>query len=653
MSSFVSEKNSLTFRLENLTIVIEPFGKNAFRVRQSMLPALPNRDCALIPQKNVVTKTVINETSATISNTDLQASLDAWGNVSFKRISNLPSDVQLLSEFHKHFATTTGDVSEIILDFKAHDEERFFGLGQHAHGMLDQKGCIIDLRQVNTQIAIPVLISNRGYGFIWHDPSTGRVELGRNRTRWVADASRGIDYVVFAGDTYADLMNSYAKITGMPTVLPKWAAGFWQCKLRYRNQEELLTVAREYKKRNLPLSVIVIDFFHWTMLGDFKFDSKHWPDPKAMVDELKSMGVELVVSIWPMVNHNSENYPEMKKQGMLVRCERGVSAQHEFIDTYPDGKVFSQYYDATNPKTMKFVWDAVKKNYYDYGIRVFWLDNCEPDIQPADFENIRFHLGNGKEVACIYPLLNEKGFYEGLESVGEKEIVTLCRSGWLGSQKFGSIIWSGDIQSTFESLHDQIRAGLNMAMSGIPWWTTDIGGFHNGNPKEPEFQELIIRWFQYGVFCPIFRLHGVREPANFTSVPDLTGVENEVWSFGEKAYEIITKLMELREKIMPYIMAQMDYATKTGLPPMRPLFFDFQNDPQTYDWEDEFLFGPDILVAPVAKLGARSREVYLPIGCLWRNAWTDEVVNGGSVINAEAPLERIPVFLKEGSLLML
>jgi alpha-D-xyloside xylohydrolase len=295
----------------------------------------------------------------------------------------------------------------------------------------------------------------------------------------------------------------------------------------------------------------------------------------------------------------------------------------------------------------------VQKNYYDYGIRVFWLDNCEPDIQPPDFENVRMHLGNGAEVACAYPMLNEKGFYDALQQAGQQEIVTLCRSGWAGSQRFGAIIWSGDIPSTFASLRQQIRAGLNMAMSGIPWWTTDIGGFHGGNPDEPAFQELIVRWFQYGVFCPIFRLHGVREPSDWKSVPTLTGADNEIWSFGQRAYAIIRELLMLRQRLMPYIMAQMDLAAARGIPPMRPLFFDFADDAETYRWEDQFLFGPDVIVAPVAEPGATSRKVYLPAGCTWRNAWTDECVDGGRIVEAACPLETIPVYLRDTSTLQL
>lgn len=652
METLVHENNGLTYRREHLTIRVEPYGTDAIRVRQTLLAALPEREFALLSATPGAAEISVKDNVGTLTSGSLRVELSGRGTLAFSRLS-AGTTTALLSERGRRFTATTGDLSRITLDFEPHGDERFYGLGQHAHGSLDQKGCVVELRQINTQVAIPVLISSRGYGFLWHDPSVGQVELAKNRTRWVAEASRGIDYVVFTGDSYAGIMGTYARLTGAAPVLPEWAAGFWQSKLRYRNQDELLRVAREYKKRGLPLSVIVIDFFHWTMLGEFQFDKTCWPDPAAMVRELKSMGIELAVSIWPMVNHNSRNYAEMQAKGLLIRAERGVPVQHKFIDTYPEGQVFSQYYDATNPETLRYVWDLVRKNYYEYGIRVFWLDNCEPDIQPADFDNLRLHLGNGSEVACVYPLLNAKGFHDGLKAAGEREIVTLSRSGWAGVQRFGAIIWSGDVYSSFGTLRDQVRAGLNMAMSGVPWWTTDIGGFHGGDPSTPEFRELIIRWFQYGVFCPIFRLHGVRSPSDWSKVPTLTGVDNEVWSFGDQAYAIITELLRLRERLMPYIMAQMRAASEMGIPPMRPIFFDFAHDPQAFTWEDEFLFGPDILVAPVTEAGALSRRVYLPSGTRWRNAWTDEVHSGGEVVEAQAPIERIPVFIRADSAISL
>jgi alpha-D-xyloside xylohydrolase len=291
-----------------------------------------------------------------------------------------------------------------------------------------------------------------------------------------------------------------------------------------------------------------------------------------------------------------------------------------------------------NPEARRFVWERVREGYYKLGIRVWWLDACEPGDEWVDFDNLHFYLGNGLEVASLYPLLHEQGFYESMRAEGEEDVFLLCRAGWLGSQRYAASIWSGDIDSTFESLQQQVRAGLNMALSGIPWWNTDIGGFKHGDTSTAYFRELIVRWFQYGVFCPICRLHGVREPFDLDN-PTGTGRDNEVWSFGDDVYALLKDLLFLRERLRPYIMEQMQVAHQTGIPVMRPLFFDFQGD-------EQFMFGPDILVAPVLFQGAVDRDVYLPAGIHWTDAWTGESYTGGQWLKAAAPLERIPVFLR-------
>ena len=433
-------------------------------------------------------------------------------------------------------------------------------------------------------------------------------------------------------------------------MLPEWASGFWQCKLRYKTQDELLGVAREYKRRGLPLSVIVADYFHWTRQGDWKFDPEEWPDPGAMVAELDRLGVKLMVSIWPTVNPDSENYAEMEELGLLVDNERGISVQLPIWDRGSAGRALMTFYDSTNPQARAYIWAKVRENYFKHGIRTWWLDACEPELRPEQPENLRYHLGPGAEVSNIYPMLHAKGFYDGMRAEGEEEILSLCRSAWAGSQRYGALVWSGDIDSTFEDLRRQIPAGLNIGLSGIPWWTTDIGGFKNGDINDPSFRELIVRWFQFGVFCPVFRLHGVRQPGTMIG-SEQTGAANEVWSFGDEQYTIIRQLLFLRERLRPYVMAQMRKASESGLPPMRPLFVDFPADPASWDVEDQFLFGDDILVAPVYTEGARTRRVYLPAGpegTTWRDAWTGAEHQGGAWITAPAPLDIIPVFLRGG-----
>ena len=641
----------LTWKLQSETLTLEPWGRNGVRVRSTanayrkelpgaLLDAKPSQDAAL----------EIGPDAAVLTNGKIRVELDIEGRLRFlkrdgSRVFLEEPVTEILLPRGREFKALGSDLHKLEVRFLSDPSEKIFGLGQHRHGRLNQKGCVLDLTHRNCEISIPFALSNRGYGFLWHNPGTGRVEFAENHTRWVADASAGIDYWITAGDSPAEIMAGYAEATGHSPMLPDWASGFWQSKLRYKSQDELLRVAHEYKARGLPLSVIVIDFFHWEMMGDMGFDAAAWPDPAGLVKELESIGVKVMISVWPSFNGNSRSYEEFSRKGWVLGTERGTPALFPFFDTQPEGLVYLHHYDPTHPEARKAFWKMAKEAYLEKGIRIFWLDACEPEISPIDYDNLRFHLGNGREVAGLYPFLHAQAFAEGMAEAGEKEPFFLCRSAWAGSQRFGAAVWSGDIKSTFEVLTAQVRAGLNMAVSGIPWWTTDIGGFHSGDPSTGYFRELIVRWFQYGVFCPLFRLHGVRLPAE-----DKCGSDNEVWSFGDEAYALINPLMHLRERLRPYIQEQMATAHREGTPPMRPLFMEFPNDPHAWNIEDQFLLGPDILIAPVTSLGMRERAVYLPAGARWMDAWTGTEHNGGSTHLSAAPLDKIPVFLRKSDL---
>jgi alpha-D-xyloside xylohydrolase len=383
-------------------------------------------------------------------------------------------------------------------------------------------------------------------------------------------------------------------------------------------------------------------------MGDYRFDDSEWPDPDAMVAELRELGVELMVSVWPTMSPMSENYAEFFDQGLLVGADQGAEFQQTIQDKGMAVPMPVAFYDPTNPRARDRVWALIERNYLSKGIRVFWLDASEPELNPAHPANLSLYAGPGAEVAGIYPRDNARLFAEGMAAAGQPPTVLLCRSAWAGAQKFGAAVWSGDIPATWESLRRQVRAGLNIAISGIPWWTTDIGGFHGGDPRDLDYQELITRWFQYGVFCPLFRLHGDREPRVPTGHA-MTGGPNEAWSYGKAAYQRITTALRLRERLRPYIHQQMRLAASDGLPVMRPLFVDFPDDPGAWQVEDQFLFGPDLLIAPVLEAGATTRDVYLPAGRPWISAATGARHDAGAVVRVPTTPDRIPVFTREGA----
>ena len=661
MTLFQRLHDGLEIRNRHEVIRIQAWGRDAVRVRAAQHTIEPTDHGALEqPQPAAGPEVTIDGNRAELTQGRIRvvATLDRSESIPDVQLAffDTVTGRELLREQREHFWTPgprvylgnrAGDY-ELHQEFAAYDGEQLYGMGQRSHGRLNLKGLALDLVQRNGEVNIPFVLSNRGYGLLWNLPAVGRVEFAANGTRWQVDQARQIDYWLTAGGTPVDILAAYADATGHVPEFPAWASGFWQSKLRYRTQDELLGVAREFAARELPLSVIVSDYFHWSAMGDYRFDADEWPDPSAMVNELKEMGVELMVSVWPTVSPLSENYLTFRDQGLLVASDQGIEVHQAARDKGMPLAMPVSFYDPTNPRTREFVWSLIRRNYVSHGIGIWWLDASEPELNPFHPENLSFYAGPGAQVANIYPRENARLFAEGMALDGLPQTVLFSRSAWAGAQKYGTAVWSGDIPATWESLATQVRAGLNIAISGIPWWTTDIGGFHGGDASDPAYQELVVRWFQFGVFCPIFRLHGDRAPRNSDGYA-ASGGPNEPWSYGEQAYEIIADLIRLRERLRPYIHRQMTIASKTGLPPMRPLFVDFPDDAGAWQVEDQFMFGPDVLVAPVLRPGQSAREVYLPAGRTWTDAWTGQTLPGGQTVLVDAPIERIPVFTRDGA----
>ena len=655
--------NALIWHGNGEYLRIDPWGPSAVRVRSRLLQEPLDTDFALLSVPAGDCQIEIDEDEATLTNGNVTVTLsqtvvhdpNAYQEYDFRCLIEIRrSDGQLLlremssggslNKRARAFEPSSGDTHQLRVAFEAIEGERFYGMGQYQEATFDRKGSTLELAQRNSQASVPFVLSNQGYGFLWHNPSIGTVTFGTNRTEWTARSTRQMDYWVTAGFSPSEILDSYTAVTGRVPHMPERGLGFWQCKLRYWNQEQLLDVAREYHRREIPVDVIVCDFFHWPRLGDFRFDESFFPDPKAMVDELTSLNMELMVSVWPQVSKSSENYREMRENNLLVTTEHGLDIQMRFQDP-------SVFYDTTNPRAREFVWDLCKKNYYDYGIRTFWLDEAEPEFETYDYSNYRYHEGSVLEVGNIYPQRYAQGFYEGLKAQGEDDVINLLRCAWAGSQRYGTLVWSGDIPSTWDALRNQLVAGLHMGIAGIAWWTTDIGGFWGGDPQDADYQELLIRWFQWGTFCPVMRLHGFRVPESPVTHLDgrpncSSGADNEVWSYGEEAYSILKRHILLREAMRPYSRAVMEEAHTTGAPVMRPMFFEFPNEDNLWAVSDQYMFGSELLVAPILERGQHARSVYLPEGMEWINAYTGETFAGGQAIDVPAPIEQIPLFVK-------
>ena len=642
MKNIVVNKNEILFSRHCELVRITPCHKNAIRFESFPDCKVIDGDFTLMPQE---AEAIISEEENAVTMTvgSVTVRLQKNGKITFSKDGKTILEEKPELTFDDGFRFYENKASGLWsarVTFKSTDGEHLYGLGHEASGCFDLKGCSFDLRHVNAKCTIPFIYSSLGYGFLWNNPAVGSVELSRNRTRWSVGATKKIDYVVISG-TPKEVAETLADLTGHAPVMPHWATGFWQSRLRYETQEELLAVARRYKEENIPLSAIVADYFHWTEQGDYKFDPKYWQDVKAMTDELHNMNTKLVVSMWPTINDNSENYAYMRDNNMLMRTARGSNRVFNFYG-------WQSEIDVTNPATCDYVWRKLKENYIDNGVDALWFDEAEPEIHPEQFDNLLLHEGRGDEIGLIYPYYYSKLAYDGFKSIGVETPVTLTRCAYLGSQKFGSLVWSGDIPSTFESLSAQVKAGLNMAMCGIPWWNTDIGGFYGGDTQSDEFRELIVRWFQYGVFSPVMRLHGHRNRhGKRSNLKEPSGDPNEIWSFGERNYVILKELVFLRERLRPYIEHHMEIASQKGYSVMRPMFFDFPDDEVCYTLGEQYMFGDDILFAPIVNKSQTKKKVYLPEGkwILTKNG--KEYGAGWHEILAE--IHEFIAFVKQGS----
>ena len=661
VTGFHRETDGARFDMRVGSLRIQVCSDSIIRARYSPTSSIPSRP------DYVVTKTTWPPVQWKMESTDAEVALvTSRLRVTVNRADGAieyhdAAGKRLLQEGTRNMTPTRvngEDTWRAELSFSIYaSQEAFYGLGQQQAGVWNYRGESVDLSQDNTVIAVPLLVSTNGYGLFWNNTSrsrfNGRFVQGLYLSSEVADA---IDYYFLYGPELDNIIAGYRDLTGSAPMFGKWAYGFWQCKNRYRSQQELLDVAHQYRQMHIPVDNIVQDWFWWDTMGSFRFN-KNYPDAKAMVDDLHRNNFHLMISTWPFFYPGTPVYDDMDKRGF-------------FLDRWAVDGVFPAgmaVYDAMNPEARAAYWRLMDNALFKIGVDAWWLDTNEPETGGRE-ENIitRDHtaIGSGARYANIFPLMHDEGVYQGQRNeTDRKRVFILSRSAFAGIQRDGVAAWSGDVRSTFDSFKRQIPAGLNYSLSGLPYWTTDIGGFYLGNPDDPAYRELFVRWFQYGSFCPIFRVHGTRStdpaelaawgPEAVTILVDAKGTRapshNELWSYGPEAQKILTAFDRLRYRLMPYIYSLAWKTTSEGYTPMRALAMDFRTDARVLSIGDQFMFGPAILVNPVTEQGATTRHLYLPVSG-WYDFWTGSSLTGGKMVDAAAPLDRIPLYVRAGSI---
>jgi alpha-D-xyloside xylohydrolase len=508
--------------------------------------------------------------------------------------------------------------------------EGIYGLGQHQSGVFDQRGTVVELAQANTNVSIPFFVSTLGYGLLWNTASKSFFD---NRfpteLKLTTEAADAIDYYVFYGPSFDRIIQLYRSMTGEAPLFGRWAYGFVQSKDRYRSAKQLLDIAAGYREQKVPLDLIVQDWFWWKLQGDPEYSDdylKPWPNVPAALRKLHRENVHAMISVWAKFDTKSRNYQEMKRLGYII----------------PDTDI----YDATNPAARDYYWKHLMGVKFAEGWDAFWLDSSEPEIwngqSDAVLDHLQLSIGNGARYTNVFPLMHSGGVHDHWRATTDrKRVFILTRSGFLGQQRNATTVWSGDVIGDWMTFRRQIVAGLNFQMSGLPYWTTDIAGYgwpYERSTADPGYEELYLRWYQYGVFCPILRTHGHR-----------TNDTNELFSYGPKT-PILVAYDKLRYRLLPYIYSLAWRVTNDAYTMQRGLPMDWPADQNVRDIGDQFMFGPAFLVAPVSEPGATERAVYLPQAAAWYDFWSGKRLDANQTIEAPTPLDRIPLYVRAGSI---
>jgi alpha-D-xyloside xylohydrolase len=549
---------------------------------------------------------------------------------------------------------------QVGASFAAPADEHFYGLGQNQRGILDLRGRTLDCKHFYDEphgetVCIPFMVSSRGYGIVWDNPSDTHVYPGVNgRTLWQSEVGERVSFFVILGNSADALYAGYARLTGRTPLPPKAAFGLIQSKARYASQQEVLDVAHTYRRKGYPLDIMVTDWFYWTRMGQLDIDPAQFPDPDAMNRDLHALGIRSMISVWPRFERDSRYFNELDAKGYFLEDRDGKTQDGLPFRADRAGALI----DATNGQSLEWFFTHVRDNILSHGFDYLWLDETEPDLVP---DGLFFKIGSGDRYHNVFPLLYVDGMSRRIRGYRpDRRVLILARAAYLGSQRTGAIFWSSDIDPSWEALRRQIPTGLNMTASGIAYWGNDIGGWQplpqTSSATHPpltdpsdardvvghddDYPELFTRWFEYGTFLPTLRVHGERK-------------HTEIWAYGRQAEAILARYDRLRYQLIPYIYSLARHTYESGAPFMRALWMDFPGDPKVADIGDEYMFGPDFLVAPVTSQGQTRKQVYLPAGADWYDYWTHTRIPGGRTVTVDAPIDRIPVFVRAGSILPL
>ena len=621
------------------TTLIEPWGENIVRIRHLPAGAPAPRPSLIVNGKKSVAvfKVTQSDTAITAATPALRIVISKKDGLA--SLAKTGSELPFLSETSKRSAVTPAEngLYRIAQSFAVSPSGlHYYGLGQHPGGGLDLQKRSVHLQQANGSTGLPFLLTSGGWGVLWDNASVGDVAIGQpaegSDLVFSSERAEAVDYYVLTGAGAEAIIAGYRKLTGEVPMLPRWAWGFWQSYEHYATQDEIVGVAKRYRDSGIPIDGIIQDWQYWKdgQWGAHRFDPARYPDPAKMVADIHALDIHTIVSVWARFDKDTDNRAELDAAGALF--------PKTYPNVYPPG--FGRWYDPFG-KGRDLYWNEISRRLGKDGFDGWWLDASEAELGGnwGEMREVETAKGPGALVYNAYPLFHTMGVYEGhRRDFPDRRPVILTRSAWAGQQRNGAISWSGDIHGDWETFRRQIPAGLNFVAAGLPYWNTDIGGFFAGDPKDPAYGELFTRWFEYGTFTPMFRVHG-------------TGKSKEMWQFGSDVQPILLRYDRLRYRLLPYIYSLAWQVTSQGSSMMRPLVFDFGSDPDALDIPDQYMFGPAVMVAPVTRKGADARTVYLPGAGDWYDFWTGKRMKGKTDIVAQAPLATLPLFVRAGTIL--